>query len=157
MIMRVVKKLFPNAELFCSFHRGILPDDYTSYAKSFFYLSMAAAAKSFGYKVCDVSSDLDKISFYDDCDLHVGYRVHAHLYFISKRKPSYLVSEDGRGEGMIRTMGLQSLKMNDPNLESTIGSAIDIGFEKDFTQFKKVGSFIDLKFEDMQRFLKSIR
>lgn len=29
---------------------------------------------------------------YDHTDLHVGYRLHTHLYFVSKRKPSYLLN-----------------------------------------------------------------
>lgn len=34
---------------------------------------------------------------YDDYDLHVGYRVHGHVSALSRRIPSYLLEQDGRG------------------------------------------------------------
>ena len=46
-------------------------------------------------EVIDVSYDEKKIDMYLDFDLHIGYRVHAHIYFLSKSKPSILLHEDG--------------------------------------------------------------
>ncbi|WZL88719.1 polysaccharide pyruvyl transferase family protein [Salinimicrobium sp. 3283s] len=43
---------------------------------------------------------LDKdngLDTYDDIDLHVGYRVHAHVSSLKRRIPSYLLEQDGRG------------------------------------------------------------
>ena len=40
------------------------------------------------------------IDLYSNCDLHIGYRVHAHVFMTSIKKPSILIKEDGRGEGM---------------------------------------------------------
>lgn len=37
------------------------------------------------------------IGYYQDCDLHIGYRVHAHIFMNSISKPSVLLNEDGRG------------------------------------------------------------
>ena len=45
------------------------------------------------------------IHFYDKVDLHVGFRVHAHLYMLSMRKPSILLIEDGRGYGVFYSLG----------------------------------------------------
>src|SRR5690606_28726144 len=39
-------------------------------------------------------SGLDR---YDDYDIHIGYRVHAHVSMLKRRKPSYLIEQDGRG------------------------------------------------------------
>ena len=57
------------------------------------YTSIAARilkviAKSNGCVVHDVSSNIDNIEFYRDCDLHIGFRVHAHVFFASIRKPT---------------------------------------------------------------------
>jgi hypothetical protein len=38
-------------------------------------------------------------------DLHVGYRVHTNIYFLSHRKPSILIAEDSRGKGLLDTLG----------------------------------------------------
>ncbi|WP_035580509.1 MULTISPECIES: polysaccharide pyruvyl transferase family protein [unclassified Halomonas] len=37
------------------------------------------------------------LNVYDSCDLHIGYRVHAHVSALSRRKFSYLIEQDGRG------------------------------------------------------------
>lgn len=49
------------------------------------------------------------IDIYDDCDLHVGFRVHAHIYNLSRRKKTILIEEDGRGAGLSEAIGLPSL------------------------------------------------
>jgi polysaccharide pyruvyl transferase WcaK-like protein len=62
-----------------------------------------------GFDVRDVSGDLAKIGFYERCDLHVGYRVHAHIHFLSRRNPSILLHEDGRGRGVDEALGLPGI------------------------------------------------
>ena len=52
----------------------------------------------------------DLIEAYSDCDLHVGYRVHAHIYCCSISKPSVLLSEDGRGVALKDVIGGLSYK-----------------------------------------------
>lgn len=37
------------------------------------------------------------LNIYDDADLHVGFRVHAHVSALSRKKYSYLLEQDGRG------------------------------------------------------------
>lgn len=37
------------------------------------------------------------LNVYDSCDLHIGYRIHAHVSALSRRKFSYLLEQDGRG------------------------------------------------------------
>ncbi|WP_299007656.1 polysaccharide pyruvyl transferase family protein [uncultured Shewanella sp.] len=45
------------------------------------------------------------IAYYQDCDIHVGYRVHAHIFMNSISKPSILIAEDGRGKALRRVFG----------------------------------------------------
>lgn len=61
--------------------------------------------KKAGFKIRDHSDNTENLSFYDDCDLHVGYRLHGHVAFLSKRIPSILLYENGRGLGQIKTFG----------------------------------------------------
>jgi len=37
------------------------------------------------------------LSIYDSADVHVGFRVHAHVSMLKRRKVSYLLEQDGRG------------------------------------------------------------
>lgn len=103
-VMRFLRRRFPRSRLIASFHRGIKPDALTPRAQSRRLMVQAAAARLLGFEVRDVSYDLSKIGFYSEVDLHVGYRVHAHLDFVSRRMPSLLISEDGRGFGQTVTL-----------------------------------------------------
>ena len=55
--------------------------------------------QSIGY--IDISgSAKNLIEFYSNVDLHIGYRVHAHIFMNSISKQSILISEDGRAKGV---------------------------------------------------------
>jgi len=103
-VMQLVRQRFPNAKVIASFHRGIGRDQYTRLRPSLALKAQARAAERLGFEVRDVSYDLSKIGFYRDVDLHLGYRVHAHLDFVSRRVPSLLISEDGRGYGQTESL-----------------------------------------------------
>lgn len=49
----------------------------------------------------DISGSAENlIDHYSSVDLHIGYRVHAHIFMNSISKPSILISEDGRGKAL---------------------------------------------------------
>jgi hypothetical protein len=104
-LMRLLRSRYRRAERFCVFHRGLRADRFTYRRESAAVLSLAAAATALGFKVVDAAFDLARIAFYKDADLHVGYRVHAHLAFVSYRRPTLLISEDGRGLGQAEALG----------------------------------------------------
>jgi polysaccharide pyruvyl transferase len=105
-VLRLVRARYRQAERWCVFHRGMRAEfgGETSTAQR---RATAAVARALGYRVVDASRGLDVLDAYRECDLHVGYRVHAHLCFLSYRRPSLLLIEDGRGEG-------QSVTFEDP-------------------------------------------
>lgn len=47
----------------------------------------------------------DYLKLYRECDLHIGSRLHAHLYFLSLRKPSFLTYVDDRMLGFSQMLG----------------------------------------------------
>jgi len=166
-ILKMLKKLFPEAELICSFHRGIEEKDkFTNNKDGKNNLKIAESARGLGWKIVDVSSDLKKIEFYDDCDLHVGYRVHGHLYFISKRKPSFLLHEDGRGRGVsesinlmgIDAFGRSAVKKFKPDNYAVLKLQHYIQEElaNNFKRFHGVSHVIDAHYEVMKKFIASI-
>ncbi|MDO6443710.1 polysaccharide pyruvyl transferase family protein [Marinobacter sp. 2_MG-2023] len=54
----------------------------------------------------DISGDAQKlIETYSSVDLHIGYRVHAHIFMNSIGKLSLLFSEDGRASGSRGAIG----------------------------------------------------
>lgn len=51
----------------------------------------------------DLSGDADNLDFYNNIDLHIGYRLHGHISFLRRRKPSILMAEDVRAYGFYKT------------------------------------------------------
>ncbi len=60
---------------------------------------------SLGLDSLEISGGAEGFEHFDRVGLHVGYRVHAHLYCLSHETPSYLIAEDSRGLGMLETLG----------------------------------------------------
>lgn len=58
----------------------------------------------------DISGNPDGFAVYDTCDIHIGFRVHAHIYMLSERKLSVLVEEDARGGGVNSALGLPHIR-----------------------------------------------
>lgn len=104
-LIRELKRHFEGCEIKLVFHRGWTADGESSVALAQKQLKLAEWARSEGVEPIDISYSADGFSVYDDCDIHVGYRVHAHLYNVSRRKPSYLIEEDGRGFGAVEALG----------------------------------------------------
>lgn len=157
-LIKIVSKHFPEATIIMSYHRGILPDKYTSYRATIGYLLMYATAKLVNRKVKirDVAYKLNKLDFYDDCDFHIGYRVHAHLYFLSKRLPSILINEDGRGRGMVETMNLPVFNIEDKDLVQKVDKQISDYTDNNFKSFLKIGEYIDKQFNVMKDFIVTL-
>jgi len=109
-VMSMIRNFFPDARLLCSFHRGITPDKRTSSSEAHWLRQLAQKARDLEFEVVDASYGLENVRFYDECDLHIGYRVHGHLYFLAKRKPSFLIQEDGRGRGASEALGLPDIR-----------------------------------------------
>jgi hypothetical protein len=90
--MRLLTVHYPVARKSVVFHRGT--------QRAFHVL-----ARRLGWRVEEISGSADGFTAYDAVDVHVGYRLHAHLYSLSRAIPSYLLAEDSRGIGALRTLG----------------------------------------------------
>jgi hypothetical protein len=110
VILRGLRTMLPQAEIVVAFHRGIEADEHTPPAAAAPLREYARFARGLGCRVEDVSYDLARIRFYDESDLHVGYRLHGHLHFLSRRLPSVLLEEDGRGRGATETLGAPGIR-----------------------------------------------
>ncbi len=89
-LFRALADAVPQAQGRVVFHRGV-------------QRSYAALAERHGWQCVDISGRQEGFRIYDEMDLHVGYRLHAHLYSTSVGTPSYVIAEDSRGIGMLRS------------------------------------------------------
>lgn len=59
-----------------------------------------------GISYVDISGSAETlIEYYSAVDLHIGYRVHAHIFMTSVGKRSVLIAEDGRGKALRDVIG----------------------------------------------------
>lgn len=184
-IARMLAELFPNARRVCAFHRGIgVKDQFTTSAEPANNLTIANEAARLGFEVVDVSGSASADGDYANCDLHVGFRLHAHLSALSKRVCSVLLHEDSRGIGASQTLNVRGIDA----FERTPVGALDLRvarltrlaerrlgglrpaqqcaehvraylshlLDTDFASYAGVGAVIDAHFEQMQRFLRGL-
>lgn len=71
---------------------------------------LKAVEEAYNVQVVDISRSQEGFRVYDDCDIHIGFRVHAHIYCLSERKMSILIEEDARGDGVNGALGLPHIK-----------------------------------------------
>lgn len=118
-LIKYIGTRFPKAQKKLALHHGYFP----RYNRSGLEMGrrnagLAATAAMNGFKIVNLSSDLPKMfEIYDRTDLHIGYRVHGHLYCTSKRIPSFLICEDVRGTGQLTTLGMPAILSDDGTID----------------------------------------
>lgn len=106
------REYFSGAELEVLFHHSLEPNaTEAAYGRSMSdhlkrHRQFAEWLESNQISYRDISgSARNLIESYSHVDLHVGYRVHAHIFMNSIGKPSLLLSEDGRAKGSQGAIG----------------------------------------------------
>lgn len=182
-VARMLRERFPKATLIASFHRGIdEPDAQLARASANNNRAIADALVKLGYELANLSSGLDKLDLYDGCDLHVGYRVHAHIFCTSHRRPSVLLHEDGRGRAQTATLGTPGLDgFHRPvwsrmlaeahalgrrphsvgieaaqDLPKRLDALLEAEQGRGFARTASAALFIDRQFEVMRRFVEAL-
>lgn len=107
--VKTLRRRYPDANITFVFHRGITSSSTVGKGK-LTKEELSKLVKEYCNDVIDISHSDDGFSIYDKCDIHVGFRVHAHIYCLSMRKRSVLIEEDGRGAGINQILGLPPLK-----------------------------------------------
>jgi polysaccharide pyruvyl transferase len=136
-ILRTRNK-FPDASLDVVFHHGLGSDyllsDRASNDLHASQLEFAQWLESEGISYVDISGDAEKLlAYYSECDLHIGYRIHAHIFMSSISKPSILLIEDGRGMALKDVVGgvnLVAYRKAYMGYMATLMCRVGIGFDK---------------------------
>lgn len=109
LLVGSLKKLFPQTELLFTFNGGIDTKYSTPCNRD-----IADFLEKRKIPYYDISGSSSGFDLYDDADLHVGYRLHSHLYCLGKGIPSLLIEEDARGGGANITLGTPRVTAYDP-------------------------------------------
>jgi len=93
------KEKFPSADFQVVFHHALYTGEKLSRNKRR-HSEFASWLDGQSVRYVDISGCAENlINYYSEVDLHVGYRVHAHIFMSSIKKMSLLFSEDGRAKG----------------------------------------------------------
>lgn len=98
-LITYLKTRFQDSEITVVFHKGFQVNEQLAKQWNMDAAYFYNKVKALGISCVNISGESDKLSIYDDCDLHIGYRVHAHIYNLSMGSRSILIEEDGRGAG----------------------------------------------------------
>lgn len=126
-LAKYMKERFKDAKIYFVFHR--IEKEKNKYNE------LIEALKKLEVEICDITGSAEGFKIYDDCDLHIGFRVHAHIYNLSNRNISILIEEDGRGAGVNDALGIAHLLAYTQNNYSTYKSGI---FAKGIRFFERI-------------------
>lgn len=148
---------FPRARRIVSFHHGVIPaTNKKGCQKAARFLRFCAAAMLRGWKISSLAGSLPKLeALYGAADLHVGYRVHAHLFCLSRRISSILINEDIRGVGQAKALGARNLVVSDGDIEP-FKAEIEAHFDTRGEGIARSEQVMRDTFSTMQRFLKTL-
>jgi hypothetical protein len=155
-IIAGISKEFPKAEKVLAMHHGWRPsksDKGNEMLK--WHLKVFAFATSRGWKVSSIADGLEKFrTLYDETDLHVGYRVHAHIYSLSQQSASLLINEDSRGVGQTTSLGGAMLMAGEG--AEVVLAAIRNHFETGGAAMLESTNRIKATYPTMVKFLKTL-
>lgn len=117
-IVRFLKKKFPGSDIEYVFHRGIKHDQFTSKQVEKLINKIVRELEKLNVIYHDIAYGCEGFHLYDDCDLHIGHRVHAHIYNMSVRNRSILIEEDSRGAGVNEALCLWGIKAYENKISS---------------------------------------
>lgn len=105
LLLHKLREAYSNAEITLVVHREAKPDlvENGEWSKR----------NMDGIRMMTIAGSDEGFHIYDDCDMHIGFRVHAHIYNLSIRNISFLINEDIRGNGVNQTLGLENINIED--------------------------------------------
>jgi hypothetical protein len=147
---------FPKADRYLALHHGWRPSKTEKgNALRNWHLQVSAFSALRGFKTVSIADGLDKmLELYGAADLHVGYRVHAHLLTLSQRRASILIAEDSRGVGQVSSLGGEPL-LAGGGVEK-INDAIAAHFDTQGAGVTKSVQVMQQTFPVMKEFLATI-
>lgn len=147
MLIGKIREMFPKARIKLLFHRGINGDNEI--------LTRKENLTKYNYEYEDISGSLDGFAQYDECDLHIGFRVHAHIYNLSHGNTSLLINEDARGFGVNDALGLPNILI-DRFIGGSIENQINIIMQSEGICFNNSSNAIKNQYNQMIDYIRGI-
>lgn len=146
-LISILRGIYPKARIKLLLHRGITSQNS--------YLSGKDIMEKYCYECEDISGSVDGFSQYDECDLHIGFRVHAHIYNLSHGNTTILINEDARGFGVNDALGLPNIVI-DKYLDKTVEDAIEYVVTTKGNCYNNAASNMKKYFGEMTEYIKGL-
>ena len=161
-LIEMLRRKFKKTEIHFLFHRGISADKYTHKSIGRKNEEVRDLLENNNVFIHDISYSSDGFKIYDKCDIHIGFRVHAHLYCLSHRMCSLLIEEDGRGAGANEALGLDRICAYSTETISSRNAFViqkveDCLLKQEtmgFMQYKHAFDIMQERFECMKEYVK---
>lgn len=131
-LLRGARQAFPTAKVVAVFHHSL--DE--GFAKAYGRVNPLFTAQrrlvqwlnEEGLEHADVSGSAEAMKeHYEASDLHIGYRVHAHILMTSLMRPSLLLAEDSRGSALRDVLGghvVEAIESTPNRFAAKVGRAL---------------------------------
>lgn len=147
VVLKTIHTAYPDARIKVLLHRGI-----TDYNK---WMISKLSQLKMHYEIENISGSSEGFKQYDSCDLHVGFRVHAHIYNLSMGTPSILINEDARGNGVNDALGIRNVSI-DKYLDKQLMDYFHYLEETNLYQYIRSCEAIRFYYVAMQKYIKEI-
>ena len=185
-VLETTVKQFPSAKITVAFNRGFEKDQHTSQKEANRLIKYKKKIEGYPVEIVNTAYDLEKFKSFASFDLHVGYRLHSHIFFLSNRKASYIIAEDSRSFGNFTTLSLPGFSgiqpgrytgwlpyfregiikegifkftppfKVDPNIDRKLKNRFLYDIKTNFTVFNNISDKIDGNMSIMKKFIKSM-
>lgn len=157
-VINIINRYYSKAKIKVLFHRGISSADEEQIRD--------ICKRNNRIEYFDISGSADGLKEYDDCFLHIGFRVHAHIYNLSQGRASILINEDARGAGVNQALGIENFNIEesntsilrkrliDGNIENKLLDYIDYIDKSNYYQYRRAMAGIRFTFDTMVEFIK---
>lgn len=112
-----------------------------------------------------MSGSSDCFEQYDSCFLHIGFRVHAHIYNLSQGNVSILINEDARGIGVNHALRIENVncllgntKIYKPQISKPVFDSVILDYiryieQSNYAQYRRAYCQIQESFKVMESFI----
>jgi hypothetical protein len=114
-------------------------------------------SKLIGIRTVDMSGKrIDSLPEVTDADIHIGTRLHSHIFFLSRGKPSFLFNVDSRTDGFLKMIGTPSDEFTPSGVKRLVRQFQEMVDGGDYSAFDYVPEKIRELHQVMQDFINRI-
>ena len=126
-VLAVLSTRYSAAEHIAVFHHPLAGASNLAPRRAQAQRRLASRVAAMGWSVTDVGGEArSMMDLYEQVDLHIGFRVHAHLFRCALRRPSVLIAEDTRAHDATASLGHTALSGVVVREDGQIGPAQDL-------------------------------